>query len=54
MVVSMCLDAIVHERFGTISRLIFSLPILRVLARRSARVRRVFGPDEPPPPDPCT
>jgi uncharacterized BrkB/YihY/UPF0761 family membrane protein len=52
MVVSMCLDAVVHERFGTISRLIFSLPILRVLARRSASVRRFFGLDEPPPPDP--
>lgn len=51
MVVSMCLDAVVHERFGTISRLIFSLPILRVLARRSARVRRLFGLDEPPPQD---
>jgi uncharacterized BrkB/YihY/UPF0761 family membrane protein len=52
MVVSMCLDAVVHERFGTISRLIFSLPILRLLPRRSARVRRLFGLDEPPPPDP--
>jgi uncharacterized BrkB/YihY/UPF0761 family membrane protein len=47
MVVSMCLDAVVHERFGTISRLLFSLPVLRVLARRSARVRRLFGLDEP-------
>jgi uncharacterized BrkB/YihY/UPF0761 family membrane protein len=54
MVVSMCLDAVVHERFGTISRLIFSLPILRVLARRSARVRRLFGLDEPSMPDPST
>jgi uncharacterized BrkB/YihY/UPF0761 family membrane protein len=52
MVLAMCLDAVVHERFGTISRLIFSLPILRVLARRSARVRRLFGLDEPPPQDP--
>jgi hypothetical protein len=47
----MCLDAVVHERFGTISRLIFSLPVLRVLARRSARVRRLFGLDEPSAPD---
>jgi hypothetical protein len=52
MVVSMCLGAVVHERFGTISRLVFSLPILRVLPRKSARVRRFFGLDEPPPPDP--
>lgn len=54
MVVSMCLDAVVHERFGTISRLLFSLPVLRVLARRSARVRRLFGLDEPSAPDPST
>jgi uncharacterized BrkB/YihY/UPF0761 family membrane protein len=46
MVVAMCLNAIVHERFGTISRLVFSLPILRSVARRSAWVRRFFGLDE--------
>jgi uncharacterized BrkB/YihY/UPF0761 family membrane protein len=51
MVVAMCLDAVVHERYGTISRLIFSLPILRILARRSARVRRFFDLDAPLPPD---
>lgn len=43
MVIAMCLDAVVHERFGTISRLVFSLPILRALARRSAWIRRFFG-----------
>jgi uncharacterized BrkB/YihY/UPF0761 family membrane protein len=46
MVAAMCLNAIVHERFGTISRLVFSLPVLRSLARRSAPVRRFFGLDE--------
>jgi uncharacterized BrkB/YihY/UPF0761 family membrane protein len=46
MVAAMCLNAIVHERFGTISRLVFSLPVLRALARRSAPVRRFFGLDE--------
>ncbi len=51
MVLSMCLDAVIHERFGTISRLIFSLPILRLLPRRSARLRRFFGLDEPLPPE---
>jgi len=51
MVLAMCLDAVIHERYGTISRLVFALPILRVLARRSARVRRLFGLDESPPPD---
>ena len=43
VVVAMCLDAIVHERFGTIARLVFSLPLLRVLARKSAFIRRFFG-----------
>jgi uncharacterized BrkB/YihY/UPF0761 family membrane protein len=47
MVAAMCLNAIVHERFGTISRLVFSLPILRSLARRSAWVRRFFKLDDP-------
>jgi uncharacterized BrkB/YihY/UPF0761 family membrane protein len=51
MVVSMCLSAVVHERFGTISRLIFSLPIVRILPRRSAWVRRFFSLDEPLPPE---
>jgi uncharacterized BrkB/YihY/UPF0761 family membrane protein len=51
MVLSMCLDSVIHERFGTISRLIFSLPILRLLPRRSARLRRFFGLDEPLPPE---
>jgi uncharacterized BrkB/YihY/UPF0761 family membrane protein len=52
MVVSMCLDAVIHERLGTISQLIFSLPIVRILPRRSARVRRFFDLDEAPQPDP--
>ncbi len=51
MVLAMCLDAVINERYGTISRLIFSLPILRILPRRSARVRRFFDLDEPPPPN---
>jgi uncharacterized BrkB/YihY/UPF0761 family membrane protein len=47
MVLAMCLDAVVRERLGTISRLVFSLPVVRVLPRRSARVRRFFDLDEP-------
>jgi uncharacterized membrane protein YgcG len=42
MVLAMCLDAVIHERFGTISRLVFSLPLLRILARKSALIRRFF------------
>jgi uncharacterized BrkB/YihY/UPF0761 family membrane protein len=53
MVVAMCLDATVHERFGTIARLVFSLPLLRSLARRSAWIRRFFKlEDEPEAPEP--
>jgi uncharacterized BrkB/YihY/UPF0761 family membrane protein len=47
MVAAMCLNAIVHERFGTISRLVFSLPVLRSLARRSAWIRHFFKLDDP-------
>jgi uncharacterized BrkB/YihY/UPF0761 family membrane protein len=52
IVIAMCLDATVHERFGTIARLVFSLPLLRILARKSARIRRFFELDDDPPPDP--
>jgi uncharacterized BrkB/YihY/UPF0761 family membrane protein len=45
IVLAMCLDAVIHERFGTISRLVFSLPLLRVLARKSAWIRRFFDLD---------
>ena len=48
MVVAMCLDATVHERFGTIARLVFSLPLLRTLARKSAWIRRFFKLEDPP------
>jgi uncharacterized BrkB/YihY/UPF0761 family membrane protein len=46
IVVAMCLDAVIHERFGTISRLVFAMPVLRLLARRSAWIRRFFGLEE--------
>jgi uncharacterized BrkB/YihY/UPF0761 family membrane protein len=48
MVVAMCLDAVIHERFGTISRLVFSLPLLRILARKSTWIRRFFDLDDEP------
>jgi uncharacterized BrkB/YihY/UPF0761 family membrane protein len=46
IVIAMCLDAVIHERFGTIARLVFSLPLLRSLARRSAWIRRFFDLDD--------
>jgi Virulence factor BrkB len=46
IVIAMCLDAVIHERFGTISRLVFSMPVLRLLARKSAWIRRFFSLDD--------
>jgi uncharacterized BrkB/YihY/UPF0761 family membrane protein len=48
IVLAMCLDAVIHERFGTISRLVFSLPLLRILGRKSTFIRRFFDLDEEP------
>lgn len=45
MVIGMALNAVIHERFGSISRVVFALPILRILPRRSPRLRRFFELD---------
>jgi uncharacterized BrkB/YihY/UPF0761 family membrane protein len=45
MVLGMALDAVIHERFGTISQAVFSLPGLRILPRKSQWIRRVFDLD---------
>ena len=37
------LNAAIYERYGSISQVVFSLPFFRVLASKSARVRRFFG-----------
>jgi uncharacterized BrkB/YihY/UPF0761 family membrane protein len=48
MVFGMAVDAAVFERFGSISRVVFRLPIVRQLPRRSRWVRRFFDlPDDP-------
>jgi uncharacterized BrkB/YihY/UPF0761 family membrane protein len=51
IVVATSLNAVIHEQFGTISRLIFAMPVLRILARKSAWIRRFFRLDEHPPPE---
>ena len=43
IVLAMELNAAIYERYGSISQVVFSLPFLRVVARKSARVRRFFG-----------
>jgi uncharacterized BrkB/YihY/UPF0761 family membrane protein len=45
MVLAMVLNAVIHERFGTISQAVFSLPVLRILPRKSAWIRRFFDLD---------
>ncbi len=42
IVLAMELNAAIYERYGSISQVVFSLPFLRILARKSARVRRFF------------
>jgi len=49
MVFGMALDAAVFERFGSISRFVFRLPIVRLLPRRSRWIRNFFDlPDDAP------
>jgi uncharacterized BrkB/YihY/UPF0761 family membrane protein len=43
IVLGLVVDAIVYERFGSISQFVFSLPGLRALPRRSPRLRRFFA-----------
>ena len=45
MVVAMELNPVVYERYGSVSTLFFSLPVVRIVPRRSARVRRFFDLD---------
>jgi uncharacterized BrkB/YihY/UPF0761 family membrane protein len=41
--VALALDAVIHERFGSVARFVFALPILRQLARHSKLIRRIFN-----------
>ena len=45
MVLAMTLNAVIYERFGTISQAVFALPVLRALPRRSPWIRRFFDLD---------
>ena len=42
VVVGMVLNSVIYERYGSVSTLLFSLPLLRILPRRSERLRRFF------------
>jgi len=45
VVLAMTLNAVIYERFGTISQAVFALPVLRVLPRRSQWIHRFFDLD---------
>jgi uncharacterized BrkB/YihY/UPF0761 family membrane protein len=45
MVLAMTLNAVIYERFGTISQAVFALPVLRVLPRKSQWIQRFFDLD---------
>ena len=45
MVLAMTLNAVIYERFGSISQAVFALPVLRALPRRSPWIRRFFDLD---------
>lgn len=47
-IVGMSLNAVIHERFGRVSQFVFSLPLLRIVARHARWVRRLFDLDEDP------
>ena len=42
VVLALTLNAVIYERFGSISTFVFGLPVLRALPRRWAWFRRIF------------
>jgi len=57
MVSSLILDAVIYDRVGSVSNLVFSLPVLQRIPRRFPKVARFFdldraGASEPAPPGP--
>ena len=47
--VSMSVNAVIYERFGSISQFVFSLPVLRLLPQRFPKLRKPFGLEEDAP-----
>jgi uncharacterized BrkB/YihY/UPF0761 family membrane protein len=50
IVIAIELNPVVYDRYGSVSTVVFSLPLLRALPRRSERLRRFFDLDDPPAP----
>jgi uncharacterized BrkB/YihY/UPF0761 family membrane protein len=42
---ALVLNPVIYERYGSVSRSVFSLPLFRTMARRSSRLRRFFDLD---------
>ena len=49
MVLAIVIDAVLFDRFGSITTFVFALPVVRILPRRWAWLRRQFALDEPGP-----
>ncbi len=49
MVLAIVIDAVLFERFGSITAFVFGLPVARALPRRWAWLRKQFDLDEPDP-----
>ena len=47
IVLAIELNTVVYDRYGSVSTFVFSLPVVRALPRRSARLRRFFDLDQP-------
>lgn len=47
MMFSLSVDAVIYERFGSITQFVFSLPILRLIPRKSPKLRKLFGLEKP-------
>ena len=47
IVIAIELNTVVYDRYGSVSTFVFSLPVVRALPRRSARLRRFFDLDQP-------
>jgi hypothetical protein len=45
IVFAMVMNAVIYERFGSISGLLLSLPVVRILPRKSAWIRKFFDVD---------
>ena len=51
IVFALVLDAVLYEQLGSVSSFVFALPVVRILPRRSERLRRYFALDDARPDD---